>query len=220
MSSQTSRCGYIPLLLVLLWVASIAFAVPVDLPEGTILIEADAGQMENGVEVVEVDGASEGKATDHQRGIKTVHEIQIPEAGTWYLWVRLYCPNEDQDSYWVGIDDAEPDPAEDALGDQGVRIYSAAGDSANTDAQPFELWFWDAAKGNADIRSSFDIKSPGTYMLWTKGRETGTLLDQILLTLDEDFDAEVASQGEAIDPPFLSVQPSGKLAFVWGLLRN
>ncbi len=210
------------LLFVAVWlmVAPLALAIKVDLPDDVILLEADAGEMEKGVDIVNVDGASEGKATDHERGSKTIHEIDIPEAGIWYLWIRIFCPNGDQDSYWIGIDGADPDPPEDALGEAAVRIYSAAGDSVNIPDQPFNIWFWDAGKGNADPRSLFEVKNSGKHTLWSKGRETGTLLDQILLTMDENFNPEEASRGEAIDPPVQAIEPQSKLAVTWGNIKS
>ena len=200
-------------------VTSAAFAVKIDLPENTIILEADAGTMDKGVNIVNEKGASEGKATDHERGVKTVHEIDIPKAGDWFLWIRIFCPDGDKDSYWIGIDKATPNPAEDALGEQAVRIYSAAGDSVNTQAQPFNIWFWDFGMSNTDPHSFFEVKSTGKNLLWTKGREPGTLLDQLLLTMDESFNPEEETKGEWIDIP-TAVNLKAKLAVTWGKIRN
>ncbi|MCH8293700.1 hypothetical protein IH992_21675 [Candidatus Poribacteria bacterium] len=199
-------------------VTSLAFAVKIDLPKDAIVLEADAGKMDKGVKIIDEKDASEGKATDHERGIKTEHEIDIPKAGDWYLWIRIFCPDGGRDSYWIGIDKATPDPAEDALGEQAVRIYSAAGDSVNTKDQPFNIWFWDFGKSNADPHSSFKIKSPGKHILWSKGREPGTLLDQLLLTMDDTFNPEEETKGEWIQIP-AAVEPEAKLAATWGRIK-
>ena len=199
-------------------IALTAYAVKVDLPQDTILLEADAGTMDKGVKIINDKEASEGTATDHERGAKTVHEIDFPKAGDWYLWIRIFCPNGGQDSYWIGMDDADPDPPEDALGEQAVRIYSAAGDSVNTKDQPFNIWFWDFGKSNADPHSFFDVKKAAKHELWSKGREPGTLLDQLLLTMDENFNPEEAAGGEAIDLP-RAVHPQEKLAAIWGRIK-
>jgi len=197
---------------------SVAFAIKIDLPKDTIVLEADAGKMDKGVKIVNEKGASEGRATDHERGVKTVYEIDMPKSGSWYLWIRIFCPNGSQDSYWIGMDEADPNPAEDALGEQAIRIYSAAGDSVNTNAQPFNLWFWDFGKDNVDPRSFFKVKSTGKHTLWAKGRETGTLLDQLLLTMDESFNPEQATKGDWIEIP-AAVTLKNKLAVTWGELK-
>jgi hypothetical protein len=200
-------------------VTSAAFAVKIDLPENTIVLEADTGKMDKGVKIVNEKDASEGKATDQEEGAKTVHEIDIPKAGDWYLWIRIFCPNGDQDSYWIGMDNADPNPAEDALGEQAVRIYSAAGDSVNTQAQPFNIWFWDFGMDNTSPHSFFKVKSAGKYLLWSKGREPGTLLDQLLLTMDENFNPEKATKGEWIEIP-TAVNPEAKLTVTWGSIKH
>jgi hypothetical protein len=215
---NTIRFPALGLVLLLIITISMGYAVKVDLPKNTIILEAEDGKMDKGVKVLEVKGASGGKATDHERGAKTLHEIEIPEAGVWYLWIRIFCPNPNQDSYWLGMEGAEPHPAEDALGEQGIRIYSAAGDSVNTQAHPLNIWFWDFGKGHADPRSFFKVKKAGKHVFWSKGREPGTLLDQILLTMDENFNPEEASRGEPIEVP-KAVDPQGKLALTWGNLK-
>ena len=152
-------------------VTSLAFAVKIDLPKDAIILEADAGEMEKGVTIVDEKDASEGKATDHERGVKTEYEIDIPKAGDWYLWIRISCPDGGKDSYWIGIDKATPNPAEDALGEQAVRIYSAAGDSVNTKDQPFNIWFWDFGKSNADPPPRLGVSGDRG---WRLGRTAST----------------------------------------------
>ena len=197
---------------------SVAFAV--DLPLDTIVVEAEDGEMDGGVIVVEQDDASEGKAIDSAVGAVTTYEIDIPKAGKWYVWARLYCPDGGADSIWIGIEGAEPNPNDAAGGPEAVKIYSEAGDSVNTDAQPFSLWYWDAGvKGEPPPNRFFDVKDAGKNKLWAKGREAGTLLDQILLTMDPGFNAEEASQGEVI-PILTAVYPKDKLTATWGKIKN
>lgn len=194
----------------------VSSVLAIDLPADTIVLEAEAGEMDNGIALVDAEGASGEGAIDSPAQAIMTHEIQIPKAGKWYLWVRFWCPDGGADSYWFGMDETTPFPDD---GGGQIRIYSAAGDSVNTDAQPFNLWFWDAAMGAADPRSYFDVDDAGTYTFWSKGREPGTLLDQILLTMDDEFNAEEASQGEAI-VVLQAVYPRGKLAVTWGEIRN
>jgi len=196
--------------------AHMVFAIEIELPLNTILLEAEAGEMDGGVTVVEQDGASEGKAIDSAAEALTQHEIILPVDGDWYIWVRLWCPDGGQDSYWFGMDDALAVPDD---GGGQVRIYSAIGDSVNTNDQPFNIWFWDFGKDNSSEHSYFDVGDPGTQNFWSKGREPGTLLDQILLTKDADFNPEEASQGEAITINE-AVHPESKLAVTWGKVKD
>ena len=86
----------------ILMATSIAHSVKIELPLDTIILESNNGEMDKGVKVVNTKGASEGKAVDHEKGIKTVHQIDIPQAGDWYLWIRIFCPDGGKDSYWIG----------------------------------------------------------------------------------------------------------------------
>jgi len=201
-------------------VTSTVFAIEVDLPEDTIIVEAEAGEMDKGVTVVNQKDASEEKAIDSAVQAVTRHEIDIPKAGKWYVWIRLYCPDGNADSYWIGIKGATPNPNDANGGPEAVKIYSEAGDSVNTNAQPFNLWYWDAGvQSEPPANRFFEVKTAGKNQLWSKGREAKTLLDQILLTMDEDFNAEKASKGEAIDIPQV-VYPKDKLAVTWGEIKN
>jgi hypothetical protein len=200
-------------------VTSVAFAVKVDLPENTIIIEADAGEMDKGVTLVDQKEASEGKAIDSTVQALTTHEIDIPKAGDWYVWIRLYCPDGSADSYWIGIEGAKPNPNDPNGGPEAVKIYSEAGDSVNTDAQPFNIWYWDAGvKSEPPANRYFEVKTAGKHKLWSKGREARTLLDQILITMDEGFNAEEASKGEWIEIPS-AIDSQSKLAVTWGAIK-
>ena len=201
-------------------VTSTVFAVEVDLPENTIIIEAETGNMDKGVTVVNQKDASEEKAIDSAVQAVTTFEIDIPKAGNWYLWIRLYCPDGDADSYWIGIKDAKPNPNDANGGPEAVKIFSEVGDSVNTNAQPFNIWYWDAGvQSEPPANRFFEVKTAGKNQLWSKGREARTLLDQILLTMDDSFNAEEASKGEAIDIPRI-VYPKGKLAVTWGEIKT
>ena len=80
----------------------------------------------------------------------------------------------------------------------------------------FNIWNWDAGvQGEPPPNRYFDVKDPGKQKLWSKGREATTLLDQILLTMDDSFNAEEASHGAAIDI-VQAVYPKDILAVTWG----
>jgi len=208
------------LVLCFVMVASAAFAIEIELPENTIIVEAESGEMDNGVTVVDHDEASGGKAIDSAVQAVTTYEIDLPKAGKWYVWVRLWCPDGGADSFWIGIEGAKPNPNDASGGPEAVKIYSEAGDSVNTPAQPFNIWYWDAGvKGEPPANRYFDVKEAGKQKLWSKGREATTLLDQILLTMDESFNAEEASQGDAIEI-VQAVYPKGRLAVTWGEIKK
>jgi len=73
---------------------------------------------------------------------------------------------------------------------------------------------------HANPHSFFKIKSAGKYTLWSMGREPGTLIDQLLLTLDKDFNPEEATQGQPIDILPEAIYSKGKLAVAWGQIKN
>ncbi|HYH04380.1 MAG TPA: hypothetical protein VEC37_14915, partial [Bacillota bacterium] len=128
------------------------------LPKDAILIEAETTtQKEDGVEIVKKEGASGGAAVICRPASKAFYQVNFPSAGTWYIWVRLFCPNPDADSYWVGIDNAEPVPLDNARdGDIGVRFYADPGDSVNSN-QAHQIWYWDGGKGVKDPKNYFTV---------------------------------------------------------------
>jgi hypothetical protein len=199
-------------------ISAVAFAIKIDLPKDTIIVEAEAGTQDKGVKVLDDKDAS-GKVTDHPRNIRTVHEIDIPKAGDWYVWIRMFSPNGGADSYWIGIDKATPNPHDAAGGDFAVKIYSEVGDSVKIAGHALNVWYWDSGvKGEPPPNRFFKIKTTGKHTLWSKGREPGTLLDQILLTPDKDFNAEQASKGNWIAIP-TAVDAKAKLAVTWGRIK-
>jgi hypothetical protein len=175
----------------------------IDLPQNTIVVEAESAmQMDDGVRIVEMDGASAGKAIDSAIGARAVHEINIPKAGRWYVWIRGFFPERAKDSYWIGLDNADPHPWDRAGGPGAIKIYAEQGDSASQTDSAWGVWYWDSGVKSESVPNCFfDVKNRGKHRLWSKGREPGSILDQILLTMDEKFNPEEASAGEAIPVP-------------------
>ena len=63
----------------------------VRLPKDTLVIEADtAVHLDDGVGIVEDEGASDGRAIDSQYRARAIHEIYIPKTGKWYVWLRVF----------------------------------------------------------------------------------------------------------------------------------
>lgn len=169
----------------------------VKLPENTIVIEAEAAvKQDRGVEIADYAGASGGKAVVCAPLSKAYYEVTLPKSGTWYVWVRMFCPNGDADSYWLGMDNAKPFPLDMGRDNEpSIRFYSDPGDSV-TGSLAKMVWYWDGGKGAHDPKSYFEVAAAGKNRLWVKGREAGT----ILLTPDQNFNPEQALQGVAIHP--------------------
>ena len=92
------------------------------------------------------------------------------------------------DSYWIGMDDATPYPWDRDGGQGAVRICPEPDDSTK-----WGRWLWHTGLEsvvnikNGDSPAYFQVKRTGYHRLWSKGREPGSRLDQILLTRSGDF---------------------------------
>jgi len=166
------------------------------LPKNTLVIEADAAiHLDKGVRIVKHEEASGGQAIDSLRGARAIHEIFIPKKGKWYVWLRVLFDGGGKDSYWIGMDDAIPHPWNREGGPGAIKIYAEAGDSAK-----WGRWLWDSGVNNHTSISPyfFEVKRTGYYQLWSKGREPGAHLDQILLTRARDFNPETEIGGKPL----------------------
>ncbi len=170
----------------------------VRIPRNTLVIEAEtASHFDNGIKIINNDEASNKKAIDSPRNARGIYEVYIPKTGKWYVWIRTFYKAGNQDSYWIGIDDAEPYPWDEQGGPNAIKIWSVPGDESK-----WHRWIWDTSthpRGKS-IPGFFRIKRKGYYRLWSKGREPGTLLDQILLTRSRRFNPQNASDGRPIPP--------------------
>lgn len=166
------------------------------LPKDTLVIEADAAiHLDKGVRIVKHDEASGGQAIDSLKGARARHEIFIPKKGKWYVWLRVRFDGGGKDSYWIGMDDAIPHPWNREGGPGAIKIYAEAGD-----ASKWGRWLWDSGVNNNTGISPcfFEVKRTGYYQLWSKGREPGARLDQILLTRARDFNPETETGGKPL----------------------
>ncbi len=168
-------------------------------PKDTLIIEADkAIHLDEGVRIVDHEEASGGKAIDSKPRARAIHEIYIPKTGKWYLWARVFFEYS-KDSYWIGMDDAQPKPWDRDGGPGAIKIWSEPDDTSK-----WERWLWDTASDHTiDKRPSnnpafFHIKRTGYHRLWSKGREDGSRLDQILLTRARDFNAQTETEGKPL----------------------
>ena len=164
-------------------------------PRNTLIIEAETAiHFDDGVTIVDEEEASNGKAIDSAVGARGIYEVYIPKTGKWYVWIRTYYKYS-EDSYWVGIEDVEPNPWDEQGGPNAIKIWAVPGDESK-----WNRWLWDTSTHplGKSVPGYFDIKRRGYYRVWSKGRESGTKLDQILLTRSRRFNPETASEGKAI----------------------
>ena len=192
-----------------------------DLPQNTIILEAEATVQQNGdVQVIMAEGAS-GQTVNCARGAKASYDVELPNAGEWYVWVRMFCPSGDADSCWVGMDKADPMPTDTAINEKALKIYSDKGDSVNENSSQ-RVWYWDTNAAHNEPPSYFIVYKAGKVRLWIKGRETGALVDQILLTMGKKFNPEVTFKGGAIKPGSYNIiadPKKGEIPKITGLVR-
>ncbi len=116
--------------------------------------------------------------------------FQVPFSDTYYLWGLVNAPTSSEDSYIISID-----------GDRD-RIWDVLYES-----HPAE-WTWDqfAERGTGAFDApqydpaTFPL-SAGSYTLQITNREDGTLIDQILITNDPDFDPSNTNQSVSYTVP-------------------
>ncbi len=174
---------------------------PIRIPRNTLIIEAEtAMHFDKGVNIVKDEEASNRRAIDSARGARAIYEVNIPKTGKWYVWIRTYYKTSSQDSYWIGIEDVAPYPWDQEGGPNAIKIWAVPGDNSK-----WNRWLWDTSTHplGKKIPGYFNVKHKGYYRLWSKGREPGTRLDQILLTRSRRFNPQNASEGKPI--PTLTV---------------
>ena len=169
------------------------------LPKDTIVIEADTAiHLDKGVRIVEHEEASRGKAIDSLKGARAIHEIYIPKTGKWYLWARAFFEYS-KDSYWIGMDDVLVKPWDRDGGPGAIRICPDPDDTSK-----WHRWLWNTGPDSVvntkrGINPAFfHIKRTGYYHLWSKGREEGSRLDQVLLTRTRDFNTQTETEGKPL----------------------
>jgi len=169
------------------------------LPKDTLVIEADAAiHLDKGVRTVENEEASGGRAIDSLKGARAIHEIYIPKTGKWYLWARVFF-EWSKDSYWIGMDDALANPWDRDGGPGAIRICPDPDDTSK-----WHRWLWNTGPDSVVNTKQginpafFQIKRAGYYRLWSKGREGGSRLDQILLTRTRDFNTQTETEGNPL----------------------
>ena len=96
------------------------------------------------------------------------YEIDFPEAGTYYLWLRLWAMDSNSNSLYLALDEEDKDPME-----------------VKTD--DYRTWSWSNELMSARHPARIQVPSAGTHRLDVWMREDGLYLDQMLLTKNRSF---------------------------------
>jgi hypothetical protein len=156
------------------------FSTPTS-PYDYIGFEAESGDVVSPVRTVSGAGAFAGAWIDTPSGSGSgsqsnplgtaTYGVHIPSTGTWYLWVRLYSPSNQSNS-WFETMDAMP---------RAILSTSQNG-----------VWTWVAGR-------SFSL-SEGLHTLELGGREARARADRVILTNDPSFVA-TDQPGSDVTPP-------------------
>jgi hypothetical protein len=127
--------------------------------------------------------------SSNPQGIATLG-VHLPAAGEWFLWVRVYAPEQAADSWLASVDG----------GSWSTLTATATG-----------AWLWQAG-------SSYGLED-GLHVLELGGLDSGARADRILLTNDPDF-VPTEQPGSDVTAPapatqFAATPLDGSNALTW-----
>ncbi len=94
---------------------------------------------------------------------EAVYTFEVPASGEYYLWCRVWWPDECGNSFWMALNDAKP---------------FVFGENAT-----FKVWHW--VKAPARLKQL--VLERGLQKLVIRNREDGAAISQILLTTDRTY---------------------------------
>lgn len=110
---------------------------------------------------------SNGFTTDNAR---VDYAIDFTQTGTYYLWIRGYAPNSTSRTFYPGMD---------GIPHSSGKYFVIP---------PPNGWSWsNVRQGSAGNVFTFEVSSPGVHHLNLWMRESGVIIDRILLTTDSSF---------------------------------
>jgi hypothetical protein len=137
-----------------------------------LLIEAEDGDISSPLRVGEDSSASGGAYISATSGSNTEspereasYEFSVSEDGAYYLWARLYGPDEDSDAIYIGLDGSWNRVYPDTT---GQYVWVRVATSRNSDEYGFSL-------------------SSGAHEIQVGHAELYTRLDALVVTDDPDF---------------------------------
>ena len=104
------------------------------------------------------------------------YQVNFVATGTHYVWVRGWGPSLDSDSVHVGLDGQE----------------LATGENMTVPAVGGYLWMSQVASGG---RATLTIATAGEHTVNVWSRETGTVIDKVVLTADPAYDPSTINGG-------------------------
>ena len=119
--------------------------------------------------------------------------VEFQQAGVYYVWVRGMGPNGSSDSVHIGLN----------------GVANAAGASLS-DFQPWGSLRWATMQNGTTTPVVISVPAPGIHTVNVWMRESGTVIDRVLLTSDADYlpsgsgpDETPQSADTAVDTQFL-----------------
>jgi len=95
------------------------------------------------------------------------YDVNFIRAGTYYVWARVWAPDSSSDSLHVGIDD--------------IPVF----DASNLNGFSKKTWNWSNSSG--DIPRAIEVSNIGVHTINIWMRDSGTIVDKVLLTNDSAF---------------------------------
>ena len=145
------------------------------------------------------------------------YEIDVPETGDWYVWVRAIAPSQRDNSYYWAFDIEDADAISADTGNMNILdMYDGVLGPWTTD------WVW------FPFTSRTGPFGGGEQLQWTDDR-VGRHFDAGMHTLhftprepaylDHIWATTIRTQDPNVDPP-TAVEREGKLATTWGGLKR
>ncbi|KLI64124.1 DUF5060 domain-containing protein [Aurantiacibacter marinus] len=117
------------------------------------------------------------------------YDVEFPEAGRWYLWVRAYSSGSEDNGLHAGLNGDWPE--------SGARIQYCEGRNQ---------WFWESSQrtreNHCGVRGGLwlDVPTAGTHNVEFSMREDGFVFDAFYLTQSPYPPHELMEQNEAARP--------------------
>lgn len=135
--------------------------------------EAEAATLTNSVQIKTDDPLASGSSGRggyvvlDGKGDEARFEVEIPSAGTYYIWVKTIAPNTGSDSFFLTL---------------SPGVDKVAPLSVGSDWKWNKLWYWQSAWRISEYRAS---QGPNALLL--KWREGAVKLDKIVITNDKNY---------------------------------
>lgn len=171
--------------------------IPVFLP-----FEAESGTLASPMAIASDQNASGGEfiATSSLDSGSATYAVDIPSTGNYVIWCRVLSPDGGADSLYVSVDGG----AEAVYGTAQNRWTNA--------------WQWTVVndQGIGGATRTFQLAA-GRHNIVFRGRETGTALDQILVTNDPNYVPDVIFTITTPNANIASItrNPPGAVTLTW-----